>query len=57
MSEKDFVSIVEYEAYVEQLKLDKESYLTKVIKGTRRSPRRIRVIRLPQKSMAPNGTD
>lgn len=40
----EFTSINEYERFVEQLNSNKESYQTKVIKGTRKSPRRLRVI-------------
>ena len=51
----DFVTISEYETYVEQLIKLKQSYQTKVIKGSRKSPRRLRVILLSRKP--DNGTD
>ena len=51
----DFVTISEYETYVEQLIKLKQSYQTKVIKGSRKAPRRLRVILLSRKP--DNGTD
>lgn len=51
----DFITISEYETYVEQLTKLKQSYQTKVIKGNRKSPRRLRVILLSRKP--DNGTD
>jgi len=51
----DFVTISEYETYVEQLIKLKQSYQTKVLKGSRKFPRRLRVILLSRKP--DNGTD
>lgn len=45
----EFVSIDEHERFVEQLILNKESFQTKVIKGTRKAPRRLRVTILTNK--------
>ena len=53
----DFLWISDYETYVKQLINRNESYQTKVIKGTRNSPRRIRVIRLSQKEAHGHGAD
>ena len=53
----DFLWISDYETYVKQLINRNESYQTKVIKGNRKSPRRIRVIRLSQKEAPDHGTD
>ena len=53
----DFLWISDYETYVQQLINRNESYQTKVMKGTRTSPRRIRVIRLSQKEASDHGAD
>lgn len=53
----DFLWISDYETYVRHLIDRNESYQTKVIKGNRKFPRRIRVIRLTRKAACEDGSD